>query len=147
MTLDLSGSYDPDGGGLTYAWTQTAGPTVTLKGAASPTFTAPSSADDDYVPTDGDGPPWGKLLRRGDHHRLHAAGHDVEHTGYLHAQRGKREQDRLSPVTGRAAVARGYAGGSHGRSGTRPAVTVLLREPVPSRTSGHDPLNSRLDHT
>ena len=44
VTLDGSGSTDDGGsGGLTYAWTQTAGTTVTLSSAtaASPTFTAP----------------------------------------------------------------------------------------------------------
>jgi PKD domain len=43
--LDGTGSDDPDGDPLTYAWTQAAGPSVTLSDAASPTptFTAPSS--------------------------------------------------------------------------------------------------------
>jgi hypothetical protein len=60
--LDGTGSDDPDGDPLTYAWTQTAGPSVTLSDAASPTptFTAPTSpatlgfdlevCDDDAVP-------------------------------------------------------------------------------------------------
>ena len=46
-TLDASGSSDADSGDtLSYRWTQTAGATVTLSSptAASPTFTAPSSA-------------------------------------------------------------------------------------------------------
>ena len=44
VTLNGSGSSDPDTGDvLTYAWSQTAGPAVTLSSAtaASPTFTAP----------------------------------------------------------------------------------------------------------
>ncbi|HUQ03688.1 MAG TPA: myxosortase-dependent M36 family metallopeptidase [Kofleriaceae bacterium] len=43
VQLDGSGSSDPDGGTLTYAWTQTDGPDVTLDNAAArnPRFTAP----------------------------------------------------------------------------------------------------------
>ncbi len=42
-TLSAAGSMDPDAETLTYAWTQTGGPAVTLSGATSstPTFTAP----------------------------------------------------------------------------------------------------------
>jgi len=46
VTLDGSGSTDPEGQPLAYSWTQTAGPAVTLSSttAASPTFTAPTVA-------------------------------------------------------------------------------------------------------
>jgi hypothetical protein len=44
VTLNGSGSSDPDNKTLTYAWTQTAGSTVTLSSASAeqPTFTAPT---------------------------------------------------------------------------------------------------------
>ena len=46
VSLDGGGSSDPDGDTLTYAWTQTSGPSVTLSGASSaaPSFTAPNAA-------------------------------------------------------------------------------------------------------
>ena len=45
VTLDGSGSDDPDGGTPTYSWSQKTGPTVVLSSnsAESPTFTAPDS--------------------------------------------------------------------------------------------------------
>jgi subtilisin-like proprotein convertase family protein len=44
VTLDGTGSTDPDGNTLLYSWVQTAGPAVTLVGAntATPSFTAPA---------------------------------------------------------------------------------------------------------
>ncbi|MGO8946422.1 MAG: PKD domain-containing protein, partial [Ktedonobacterales bacterium] len=46
VTLDGSGSTDSNGNPLTYLWTQTSGPTVTLSSATAeqPTFTAPATA-------------------------------------------------------------------------------------------------------
>jgi hypothetical protein len=48
VTLDGSGSSDSDGTIASYAWTQTAGTTVTLSNAAiaGPTFTAPTTGSD-----------------------------------------------------------------------------------------------------
>ncbi len=51
VTLDGTGSFDVDGDTLAYAWTQTAGPAVTLAGSttANPTFTAPAVASGSVV--------------------------------------------------------------------------------------------------
>ena len=49
VALTGAGSTDPEGGTLSYAWTQTSGPAVTLTGATtvSPGFTAPTLAAGD----------------------------------------------------------------------------------------------------
>ncbi|MEQ1439144.1 PKD domain-containing protein [Fontimonas sp. SYSU GA230001] len=48
VMLDGRNSFDPENGALSYAWTQTAGPTVTLTGAdtSRPAFTAPQVGAD-----------------------------------------------------------------------------------------------------
>ncbi len=51
VTLDGSGSLDPEGLPLVYSWTQIAGPDVVLSGAdtVAPTFTAPDGLAEDVV--------------------------------------------------------------------------------------------------
>ena len=53
VTLDGSGSTDPDGDQINYNWTQTGGPSVTLTGANSvnPTFVAPAGTTSDQTLT------------------------------------------------------------------------------------------------
>jgi hypothetical protein len=51
VTLDGSGSSDPDGDALAFSWSQLAGPSVTLSDntSKSPTFTAPTPGDDNLL--------------------------------------------------------------------------------------------------
>ncbi len=51
VTLDGSGSFDPEGLPLAYAWVQIGGPSVALNGVEtfSPIFTAPDSLADDVI--------------------------------------------------------------------------------------------------
>lgn len=48
VTLNGTGSSDPEAGSLTYSWTQVSGPAVSLSSStvAQPTFTAPASVDE-----------------------------------------------------------------------------------------------------
>ena len=74
VNLDGTGSADPDGTIDAYAWTQTAGPSVTLTGAntATPSFTAPTGPATltfQLMVTDNDG---GTAHRLGDGQRQRA---------------------------------------------------------------------------
>jgi outer membrane protein OmpA-like peptidoglycan-associated protein len=48
ITLNGSGSYDPDGGSLTYNWQQISGPSVTITNANAAVATFPASANQIY---------------------------------------------------------------------------------------------------
>ncbi|MCY4374767.1 MAG: fibronectin type III domain-containing protein, partial [Spirochaetaceae bacterium] len=119
VTLDGSGSTDPDGDALTHAWTQRSGPPVTLSDptAARTTFTAPSApAVLEFALRVADG----------------AGGRDTDtvrvHVRAAAALRMERVNDALLPELTRALA-----------DGTRLAVRAGMESATPAGAAGHLP--------